>query len=64
MTTLIASLTLSAALGAFTPAASAQQYQLINLGTLGGSSSFALDINNLGQITGNAQTPSARPRHA
>jgi probable HAF family extracellular repeat protein len=64
MATLIASLTLSAALGAFTPAASAQQYQLINLGTLGGSSSFALDINNLGQITGNAQTPlgEAAPR--
>lgn len=55
-TPLFAGLTLSAALTAFTPAASAQLYQLFDLGTLGGSSSFALDINNLGQITGNAQT--------
>lgn len=37
------------------------EYQVINLGTLGGSSSFALDLNNLGQITGNAQTPVGQP---
>lgn len=54
-------LTLSAALAVHVPGASAQQYQLVDLGTLGGSSSFALDINNLGQITGNAQTAVGQP---
>ena len=58
---LIAGLALSGALALFTPGASAQQYQLIDLGTLGGSSSFALDINNLGQVTGNAQTVVGQP---
>lgn len=59
--TLLAVLTLGAALAAFTPTASAQPYQLINLGTLGGNSSFALDINNLGQVTANAQTAVGQP---
>lgn len=52
----LARLTLRVAVAVFAPVASAQQYQLIDLGTLGGSSSYALDINNLGQVTGNAQT--------
>lgn len=60
-TTLLLGLTLSAALALHAPSASAQQYQLIDLGTLGGSTSFALDINNLGQITGNAQTAVGQP---
>ena len=34
----------------------ALQYAIVELGTLGGSQSFALDINNSGQITGNART--------
>lgn len=50
LTSLAAGLTLAAA------AAQAQSYTLFDLGTLGGTSSFALDVNNLGQVTGNAQT--------
>jgi probable HAF family extracellular repeat protein len=41
--------------------ASAQPYQLVDLGTLGGSTSFALDINNNRQVSGNAQTPTGQP---
>ncbi len=32
------------------------RYEIIELGTLGGTQSFARDINNQGQITGNART--------
>lgn len=34
---------------------------LVNLGTLGGSTSFALDVNNQRQVTGNAQLPLGEP---
>jgi hypothetical protein len=37
------------------------QYQLIDLGTLGGSSSFARALNENRQVTGNAQTPATEP---
>lgn len=39
-------------------------YDIVDLGTLGGGSSFALDVNNNRQVTGNAQTPTdqAAPR--
>jgi probable HAF family extracellular repeat protein len=36
-------------------------YRLIDLGTLGGSSSFALDVNDRQQVTGNSQTPASNP---
>ncbi len=36
-------------------------YKLIDLGTLGGSSSFALDLNDRRQVTGNSQTPAGNP---
>jgi probable HAF family extracellular repeat protein len=39
----------------------AQPYQLVDLGTLGGSTSFALDVNNNRQVSGNAQTPTGQP---
>ncbi len=53
-------MTLILAIGA--PAAMAQvTYVLRDLGTLGGTSSFARDINNLGQVTGNAQTATGQP---
>lgn len=42
-------------------AALAQPYQIVDLGTLGGSSSFALDVNNNRQVSGNAQTPTGQP---
>ena len=49
-------------LAAWAPAAMAQvTYVLRDLGTLGGTSSFARDINNLGQVTGNAQTATGQP---
>jgi probable HAF family extracellular repeat protein len=41
--------------------AHAATYQLVDLGTLGGSSSFALDVNNHRQVTGNSQTPTGQP---
>lgn len=53
-----------AALAVLTTAASlsqAQSYQFIDLGTLGGASSYALDVNNLGWVTGNAQTALGQP---
>jgi probable HAF family extracellular repeat protein len=34
----------------------ALQYAIVELGTLGGTQSFALDLNNHGQVTGNART--------
>ena len=53
-------MTLILAIGA--PAAMAQvTYVLRDLGTMGGTSSFARDINNLGQVTGNAQTATGQP---
>ncbi|MEO7854844.1 MAG: PEP-CTERM sorting domain-containing protein [Rubrivivax sp.] len=49
-------------LATWAPAAMAQTaYVLRDLGTLGGTSSFARDINNLGQVTGNAQTAAGQP---
>jgi probable HAF family extracellular repeat protein len=35
----------------------AQQYAIIDLGTLGGESSQAAGLNNLGEVVGSAQTP-------
>ncbi len=39
----------------------AATYTLVDLGTLGGSTSSALDVNNNRQVTGNAQTPTGQP---
>ena len=50
----LASLLASVAAHAFT-------FTLVDLGTLGGSTSFALDVNNLGQVSGNSQTPTGQP---
>lgn len=36
-------------------------YRFIDLGTLGGTSSFALDVNDRRQVTGNSQTPVGNP---
>lgn len=36
-------------------------YTVTGLGTLGGSSSFALAVNDAGQVTGNAQTAAGNP---
>lgn len=41
--------------------AAAQTYEFIDLGTLGGSTSFARSINHQRQITGNAQTDPSQP---
>jgi probable HAF family extracellular repeat protein len=51
-------------LSAASAAQAAPTYDIIDLGTLGGASSFALDVNNNRQVTGNAQTPAgeAAPR--
>jgi len=50
------------ALVSFTaPAESALIYTIVDLGTLGGTSSFALDVNNNRQVSGNAQTPIGQP---
>jgi probable HAF family extracellular repeat protein len=38
-----------------------QSYTFVDLGTLGGTTSFARSINNQRQITGNAQTPTSEP---
>lgn len=52
----------AAALVAAAPfAAVAQTYNFVDLGTLGGASSFALDVNNLGWVTGNAQLAASQP---
>lgn len=42
-------------------ATAAPLYVLTDLGTLGGASSFALDVNNARQVTGSAQTPVGQP---
>jgi probable HAF family extracellular repeat protein len=39
----------------------AASYQIADLGTLGGTSSFALDLNNSRQVTGNAQEAASEP---
>jgi probable HAF family extracellular repeat protein len=49
-----------AALCATAPAR-AFEFTLIDIGTHGGSTSFARAINNFGQVTGNAQTPPTEP---
>jgi probable HAF family extracellular repeat protein len=36
-------------------------YSIVDLGTLGGTSSFGLDVNNNRQVSGNAQTPTGQP---
>jgi probable HAF family extracellular repeat protein len=46
---------------AFSAQAQQPRYQFFDLGTLGGTSSFALDINNRRQITGNSQTAPGNP---
>lgn len=43
-----------AATALFQTVASASTYQLVDLGTLGGTQSFALDVNNNRQVTGNS----------
>ena len=45
----------------FAVGARASAYVLVDLGTLGGTSSFALDVNNSRQVTGNAQLPVGQP---
>jgi hypothetical protein len=43
-----------ASLPTFAESPSRLSYEIANLGTLGGAQSFALDINNRAEITGNA----------
>jgi probable HAF family extracellular repeat protein len=47
--------------GLWSTAASAANYQIFELGTLGGGTSFALDVNENRQVTGNSQEPLAEP---
>jgi probable HAF family extracellular repeat protein len=53
-------------LGAVTQAQAAVMYRVVDLGTLGGTSSTAYGINDLGQVVGAAfaQTPSGAALHA
>jgi probable HAF family extracellular repeat protein len=44
-----------------TSSAVAQEYTFIDLGTMGGTTSFARAINNQRQVTGNAQTDPSQP---
>jgi len=43
------------------PSIQAANYAIVDLGTLGGTTSFARDVNNNRQVTGNAQTPVGEP---
>lgn len=47
--------------GLWSTTVSAANYQIVELGTLGGGTSFALDVNEHRQVTGNAQEPLAEP---
>ncbi len=42
---------------------SVQHYTIVDLGTLGGTSSFALDVNNHGQVTGNSRYTNVAPNN-
>jgi hypothetical protein len=46
---------------AVTSLSAATLFSVIDLGTLGGSTSFALDVNNHRQVTGNAQEAASEP---
>ena len=45
-------------------AAPAQQYTLVQLGTFGGTNSFAYSVNNSGQVAGEANLPGDLSTHA
>jgi probable HAF family extracellular repeat protein len=59
-TLLVMAIALLAALVASVPAAGASEgptrYEIIELGDLGGNATFALDLNERGQVTGNSRT--------
>jgi probable HAF family extracellular repeat protein len=55
---------LACVLGAVAPTASATSYAITDLGTLGGSSSFATGVNDAGHIVGQANTAGDAEQHA
>src|SRR3954451_8963469 len=52
----------SVSLPALTAAAAAQEFTIRKLGTLGGAESFALSINEPGEVVGASQLPSGNYR--
>jgi probable HAF family extracellular repeat protein len=64
MKTILTSITVSSLLSALAIAQPAPHYTIKDLGTLGGDTSFAFQLNNAGWVAGSANLTAGGPQHA